>query len=114
MDETDASVVLLGYSKFSPKVRPEGLLGGNIDRREGEIVLSGRREDDLGGAVRRRLISDINRHFFEHPKDADDTRLVFEAVEKEAVYEEDGKGNATLTIRISVELASHKPGCCCC
>ncbi|MEM4633552.1 MAG: hypothetical protein QW275_00155 [Candidatus Anstonellaceae archaeon] len=110
-----AEEVLLKYARFSPKVIPEELLSGDIDKREGEILLEGKRQDDLNGAVRRRLIADINNYFFENPKDVDDTRLVFELVEKGSQYHEDKKGDAYLVIKVSVELAHYRPeGCCCC
>ena len=109
-----AEEVLARYSKFSPKVSPAGLLSGDIDKREGEIALSGKRGDDLNGAVRRRLLAEINAYFSEHPRDTDDTWLVFEAVEKDARYSEDVKGSARLVLKISVDLAQYKPGGCCC
>lgn len=103
------------YARFSILLSPSDLLSGDIDKREGEIVLLGTKKDDLNGAVKRRLLSDINRHFWENPRDADDSRLVFEAseMEKGTKYEEQKDGGAKLVLRISVGLASYKPGSCC-
>jgi hypothetical protein len=107
---------LAGYKRFSIRITPADLLSGDIDKREGKIELHGKRKDDLNGAVKRRLLSDINRHFWENPKDADDSRLVFEAneTEKGTKYEEKKDGGAKLVLRISVGLAQYKPGNCGC
>ena len=104
---------LAAYSKFTPKVAPANLLSGDADAREGTITLTGKKGDDLNGAVKRRLLSDLNRFFWEHPRDADDTRLVFEAVEKDTKYIENKDGSAKLVLKIEVGLASYKPGSCC-
>lgn len=110
----DAKKLLAPYAKFSVAIKPSTLLSGDIDRREGEIVLVGKKSDGLSGAVKRRLLSDINRHFHENPKDVDDTRLIFEANETASEYEEKGDGTARLVLRIKVGLASNKPGGCRC
>lgn len=93
---------------------PADFLSGDLDKREAVLVLQGKRADGLNGAVRRRLLAEINRHFWLHPRDADDTRLVFEATERSAEYEEKKNGNARLVLKIEIGLASRKPGDCCC
>lgn len=108
---------LRDYARFSIRISPADLLSGDIDKREGAITLSGKKSDDLNGAIKRRLLSDINRHFWENPKDADDSRLVFEASEigGETKYEEKKDGSAKLVLKISIGLAQYKPGswgCC--
>ncbi|MEM2137592.1 MAG: hypothetical protein QW568_00710 [Candidatus Anstonellaceae archaeon] len=107
---------LAPYSKFGILIKPADLLSGDIDKREGSITLVGKRSDDLNGAVKRRLLSDINRHFWENPRDADDSRLVFEAIEAEkgTKYYEKKDGSARLVLKISVGLAQYKPGSCGC
>ena len=105
---------LAGYSRFAPKVAPASLFSGDIGTRGGTITLAGKKSDDLNGSVRRRLLPDINRWLWEHPRDADDTRLVFEAVEKGAEYEEKKGGSARLVLRVEIGLASHRPGSCGC
>ena len=104
---------LAAYSKFSPTLSPASLLSGDIGTRKGKITLFGKKSDDLNGMVKRRLLTDINRFFWEHPRDADDTRLVFEAVEKGADYSEKKDGSAKLVLKIEIGLASYKPGSCC-
>ncbi len=106
---------LENYSRFSIRILPADLLSGDIDKREGEIILQGRRSDDMNGAVKRRLLSEINAYFWEHPRDADDSRLIFEASEipEGTVYDEKKDGSAKLILKISIGLASYKPkGCC--
>ncbi len=113
--EEDAGRFLSGYSRYFLECKPADFLSGDADKRDVEITLSGKREDDLNGVVKRRFLSDLNRWFWEHPKDVDDTRLVFEAEEKGAEYAEGTDGNAKLVLRISVGLAQHAPdscGCC--
>ena len=105
---------LAAYLEFSPKVSPANLFLGDIGAREGTITLVGKKSDDLNGAVKRRLLSDINRWFWEHPRDADDTRLVFEATELGAKYAEKKDGTAKLVLKLSIGLASYKPGSCGC
>lgn len=103
------------YSQFRISVKPPNLLTGDITVREGEITLIGKKTDGLGGTVKRELLSDINRFFFENPIDADDTRLFFEASETGAEYSEKKDGSAKLILKIKVELAETKPeDCCCC
>jgi len=105
--------LLKAYRKYSPKITPDDLLSGDIGKREGTVTLFGKKSDDLDGAVKRRLLSDLNRYFWEHPKDVDDTRLVFEAIEKDAKYSEGKDGSARLVLKIAIELATHAPeGCC--
>ncbi len=109
-----AAQFLKSYAKYAASATPADFLSGDLDKREAEIVLSGRKSDDLNGAVKRRLLSDLNRWFWEHPRDADDSRLVFEATEKDAKYWEKNDGSAKLVLKIGIELASSKPeGCCC-
>ncbi|MFA6490195.1 MAG: hypothetical protein WCT52_06000 [Candidatus Micrarchaeia archaeon] len=106
---------LKDYSRFSPKASPADFLSGDSDKRDVEITFIGKKSDDLGGAVKRRFLSDLNRFFWEHPKDVDDTRLVFEAIETGAEYAEKKDGGAKLVLKISIGLAQHAPdtcGCC--
>ncbi len=113
--ELDAAKKLLdAYAKYAMWVLPANLLTGDITNREGEITLVGKKEDDLNGAVKRRLLSDINRFFWENPRDADDTRLVYEAEERGAVYSEKKDGTAKLVLKIKVGLATAKPEEFCC
>jgi hypothetical protein len=100
--------------RYGMKAQPPDFLSGDIGKREATIVLSGKKSDDLNGAVRRRLLSDINRYFWEHPRDADDTRLIFEATEKGSKYEEGSGGSAKLVLKIEIGLASSKPQESCC
>jgi hypothetical protein len=110
----DLQKLLASYSKYSISVTPEGFLSGDIGKREGKIELHGKKSDDLNGAVRRRFVAELNRYFWLHPKDVDDTRLVFEASEIDSKYEE-AKGKAKLVLKLKIELAENKPeGCCCC
>lgn len=104
---------LPGYRCFSIRAAPADFLSGDADKREAEIVLVGKKDDDLNGAVKRRLLADMNRYFWEHPRDADDTRLVFEAIEKGARYDENGSGTARLALIISIGLAASRPDFCC-
>lgn len=108
---TDA---LPDYSRYSAKASPADFLSGDTDKRGVKIVFIGKKSDDLGGVVKRRFLSDLNRWFWEHPKDVDDTRLVFEANELGAEYSEKKDGNAFLVLKISVGLAQHAPGACGC
>lgn len=101
------------YSRFSPKASPADFLSGDADKREVEIIFVGKKSDDLGGVVKRRFLSDLNRFFWEHPKDVDDTRLVFEAIEADAEYGEGKGGDARLVLRIKIGLATHAPDACC-
>ena len=105
---------LAAYSQFRASARPANLLTGDITVREGEIMLIGKKGDDLNGTVKLELLSDINRFFFENPLDADDTRLFFEASETGAEYSEKKDGSAKLVLKIKVDLAETKPGDCCC
>ncbi len=108
---------LKNYSRFSIRISPADFLVGDIDKREGEVMLEGTRADDLNGAVRRRLVAELNRHYWMHPKDVDDTRLIFEASEipEGTAYEEKKDGGAKLILRLKIELAMNKPeGCGCC
>jgi len=108
-----ATKLLEAYSKYSIRVLPANLLTGDITNRKGEITLVGRKSDDLDGKVKRKLVSDINRFFWENPLDVDDTRLVFEAEGKGAEYSEKKDGTAKLVLKIKVGLAEKKPkGCC--
>jgi len=101
---------LADYRKrYSLKASPADFLTGDLDKREAVLTLTGKKSDDLNGAVKRRLLSDLNRYFWEHPKDADDTRLVFEASGKEAKYEEKKDGRTVLKLKIEIGLASYKP-----
>ena len=102
------------YSRFSPKASPAEFLSGDSDKREVEITFAGKKSDDLNGVVRRRFLSDLNRFFWEHPRDVDDTRLVFEAIEEKADYSEGEGGKAALVLKIRIELATHAPDACCC
>jgi hypothetical protein len=101
------------YSRFKPKASPASFLSGDADKREVKISFEGKKEDDLGGSVKRRFVSDLNRWFWEHPKDVDDTRLVFEASEAGSKYSEKG-GKCRLVLKLSVELATNHPKTCCC
>ncbi len=108
---------LKNYSRFSIRAKPADFLSGDADKREADIILVGKKGDDLNGAVKRRLLSDINRYFWENPKDVDDTRLIFEASEIEGgtKYAEKKDGSAKLVLRLRVELAMNRPeGCACC
>ena len=102
------------YSKFGVRLSPANLLSGDADSREGKITLAGKKSDDLNGAVKRRLLSDINRFFWDNPRDADDTRLIFEASEIDSKYSERKDGTARLVLKIKVELAANKPVEFCC
>jgi hypothetical protein len=110
----DGKELLSAYAKYAIAVNPPNLLAGGIAEREGEIALSGKKGDDLNGSVKRRLLSDINRFFWDNPKDVDDTRLVFEATESDAAYSEKKDGTAKLVLKIRVELASQPPEARCC
>jgi hypothetical protein len=106
---------LAGYARYRLEASPVDFLSGDLDKRAATLTLSGKKSDDLDGSVKRRLLSDINRWLWEHPKDADDTRLVFEATEKDANYGEKEDGSARLVLRIEIGLASRRPescGCC--
>ena len=105
---------LIEFAHLVSSVKPSDLFSGDIDKRVGEIVLAGKREDDLNGAVRRRMISSINRWFWENPRDADDTRLVYKAEEIGSEYKEKKDGGARLVLKIRVELAMQPPEVCCC
>ncbi len=105
---------LAAYSKYSVKASPAEFLSGDSDKRDVKITFVGKKSDDLNGAVRRRFLSDLNRFFWEHPKDVDDTRLVFEAVETGAEYSEKKDGGALLVLKIKIGLAAHAPDACCC
>lgn len=107
---------LADYEKrYSLKSAPADFLTGDLDKREAVLTLHGKKSDDLNGTVKLKLLHDLNGYFWEHPRDADDTRLVFEATEKEAKYEEKKDGVAVLKLKIEIGLASHKPeDCCCC
>ena len=107
---------LADYEKrYSLRATPANFLSGDLDKRAAVLTLRGKKSDDLAGAVKRRLLSEINRHFWLHPRDADDTQLVFEASEKSSKYEEKKGGTARLVLKIEIGLAQHKPeDCCCC
>src|ERR1700674_909891 len=102
------------HKRYSLKASPANFLSGDVDKREASIVLQGKKSDDLNGAVKRRLLSDLNGYFWKHPRDVDDTRLVFEASEKEAKYEEKKDGSAKLFLKIEIGLAHSKPEEFCC
>jgi len=110
--ETDP---LADYKKrYGLKASPANFLSGDLDKREAVLTLTGKRADDLNGAVKRRLLAEINRYFWLHPRDTDDTRLVYEAIERSAKYEERKNGNVELVLKLEIGLASHKPGDCGC
>jgi len=100
--------------RYGLKANPANFLSGDLDKREAVLTLHGKRADDLSGAVKRRLLAEINRYFWLHPRDTDDTRLVYEATEKEAKCEEKQDGSAVLRLKIEIGLASYKPGDCGC
>lgn len=101
---------LAEYKKrYFLKASPGNFLTGDLDKRMVVLTLTAKKSDDLNGVVKRRLLSDLNWYFWEHPKDADDTRLVFEATEKDAEYEEKKGGSAVLKLKIEIGLASYKP-----
>lgn len=105
---------LADYKKrYGLKASPANFLSGDLDKRAVLITLHGKKSDDLNGTVKRRLLSELNQHFWEHPRDADDTRLVFEATEKDAKCDEKKDGSAVLRLKIEIGLASYKPGDCC-
>lgn len=104
---------LAEYSKrYSLRASPSDFLTGDLDKRAVLLTLTGKKSDDLNGAVKRRLLSELNQYLWEHPRDADDTRLVFEAREKSADYVEKKDGSAVLKLKIEIGLASYKPGDC--
>ena len=104
---------LAGYARYGLEASPVDFLSGDLDKRAATLTLHGRKSDGLNGPVKRRLLSDINRWLWEHPRDADDTRLVFEATEKGAKYLEGKGGSAKLVLEIEIGLATRRPeGCC--
>lgn len=100
--------------RYSLKASPADFLSGDLDKRSVELVLHGKKSDDLNGAVKRRLLSDLNRHFWLNPRDADDTRLVFEATERSADYTEGRDGSSKLVLKIEIGLAHFRPEEYCC
>lgn len=112
--DSGAEKFLSAYSRYSVSASPADFLSGDSDKRDVKITLIGKKSDDLGGVVKRRFLSDLNRWFWEHPKDVDDTRLVFEANENGAKYSEKKNGDAELVLEISVGLAQHAPDTCGC
>ena len=112
--DSESEKFLSAYVRYSMACSPKDFLSGDSDKRDVTITFSGKKSDDLNGAVKRRFLSGLNRFFWEHPKDVDDTRLVFEAVEKSAKYEEDKDGSAKLVLKVKIELAAHAPDACCC
>lgn len=113
--EIDAAKILLGaYAQFAIRLLPANLLTGDITNREGEITLIGKKSDDLNGGIRKRLLADINRFFWENPSDADDTRLIFKAEEASSKYSEKKDGTAKLVLKIRVDLAANRPEEFCC
>lgn len=62
----------VAYSKFSPKVEPADLLTGSIHAREGTITLTGKKGDDLSGAVMRRLLFPGLPGAYQAPGDVED------------------------------------------
>ncbi len=109
-----AEEVLKKYGRFSISLRPANHLSGDIDKRDGEINLIGKKGDGLNGSISRRLLSVLNFYFRENPLDVDDTRLVFEANEAGSDYSEKKDGTAKLVLKISIGLAQSKPGSCGC
>ena len=107
---------LAKYEKrYKLKASPADFLSGDLDKREAVLTLVGKKSDDLNATVKMKLLLDLNGYFWEHPKDVDDTRLVFEATEKNAAYTEKKDGSAQLALKIEVGLAQKKPeDCCCC
>lgn len=107
---------LAKYEKrYKLKSVPEDFLTGDLDKREATLTLVGKKSDDLNDTVKMKLFLDLNGYFWEHPRDVDDTRLVFEASEKSAKYTEGKAGAAKLVLKIEIGLAQQKPeDCCCC
>ena len=99
--------------RYLLKATPENFLTGDLDKREAVLTLVGKKSDDLNGAVKRRLLSDLNGHFWAHPRDVDDTRLVFEATEADGKYEKKKDGSAVLKLKIEIGLAQKKRAGCC-
>lgn len=99
---------------YSLKATPADFLTGDVDKRTATLTLVGKKSDDLNGAVKRRLLLDINSYFWEHPRDVDDTRLIFEATERSSKCEEKKNGIARLVLKIEIGLATYKPGDCGC
>src|SRR3989338_8330504 len=100
--------------RYKLQASPKNFLSGDLDKRAVRLTLTGKKSDDLNGAVKRRLLSELNQYLWEHPKDVDDTRLVFEAAEKEAKYLEKKDGTVRLVLKLEIGLASYKPGNCGC
>jgi len=112
--DSEAEKFLSSYVRYSTACSPKDFLSGDSDKRDVKITFVGKKSDDLNGAIRRRFLSDLNQWFWEHPKDVDDTRLVFEAAETGAEYSEKKDGAAKLVLTIKIELATHAPDECCC
>ena len=105
---------LADYKKrYALKASPADFLSGDLDKRAVLITLHGKKSDDLNGAVKRRLMTELNQYLWEHPKDVDDTRLVFEATERSASCTEGRDGSSKLILKLEIGLASYKPGDCC-
>ena len=100
--------------RYKLKAAPATFLSGDLDKRAVLLTLTGKKSDDLNGIVKMKLLHDLNGYFWEHPRDVDDTRLVFEAGEKDAAYEEKKNGSARLVLKIEIGLASYKPEEFCC
>lgn len=91
------------YAKYKIKASASGFLSG--DMREFTFAFCGRKEDDLAGSVKSRFLSELNALLRKHPKYVDDTKLVFEASQKSAKYEEGKDGSAKLVLEVEIALA---------
>jgi len=101
--------------RYKLKASPEDFITGDLDKREAVLTLVGKKSDDLNGTVKMKLLLDLNGYFWDNPRDVDDTRLVFEAIEKSVKYTEGKDGAAKLVLKIEIGLAQQKPeDCCCC
>ena len=101
--------------RYKLKASPVDFITGDLDKREAVLTLAGKKSDDLDGSVKMKLLLDLNGYFWEHPRDVDDTQLIFEATEKSAKYGEGKDGSAKLVLKIEIGLAQKKPeDCCCC
>ena len=101
--------------RYKLSAKPADFLSGDLDKRETVLTLQGKKSDDLNGSVKMKLLLDLNGYFWEHPRDVDDTRLIFEATEMSSKYTEAKNGTAVLRLKIEIGLAQKKPeDCCCC
>ena len=55
--------------RYKLKAAPATFLSGDLDKRAVLLTLTGKKSDDLNGAVKRRLLSELNQYLWEHPKD---------------------------------------------